>query len=200
MNVEILPGLVLSDREFELAAAGVAEHAPMVGPLTRAKWLNPAGWLRIPDQEGEVSKDELILVASEEITVKLNRWWCPDVRGSEVDQAPHNHRWSEFRGHLLYGGYTETRFVRSNIDPETGRADVESFEAVHDSPDANLVAHEVYHEVTDIHMPGTLSLMVCGYGRFGDWGHLDTRTGRTRKDQPVAGFNEAFAALNPHKR
>lgn len=33
-----------------------------------------------------------------------------------------------------------------------------------------------------------------------DWGHLDIATGRVRRDQPVAGFEAMFAALNPHLR
>ncbi|MET9260272.1 hypothetical protein [Amycolatopsis sp. NPDC004079] len=70
----------------------------------------------------------------------------------------------------------------------------------HASPTANAVEHNVFREVMEVHEPGTMSLMVCGRGEFGNWCHLDISSGETRRDQPVNGFNEMFAALNPHRQ
>lgn len=200
-TVEVIQGLILDEAMYEAAAAGVAEHAPHVGPLTRERFVDPAGWLNIPDLDGEISKSELTLLVGVDATVKLNVWFRPDVRGGDEDQIPHNHRWEIFHGHLLRGAYSEIRFRRANIDPETGRADV-VFEprVTHASPGANAVEHDVWHEVVEVHEPGTMSLMVCGRGEFGNWSHLDVSTGKTRRDQPVAGFNDMLAALNPHRR
>lgn len=198
-TLEVIPGLTLTDSMYELAAAGVAEHAPHIRPLSREQFDDPAGWLNIPDLDGEISKSELTLLVGVDATVKLNIWFRPDIRGGAEEQVPHNHRWNSFRGHILRGAYSELRFRRENVDPETDRADV-IFEprVMHASPDANEVAHDVWHEV-DWCEPGTMSLMVCGYGEFGNWGHLDLSSGKRRKDQPVAGFNDMLAALNPHR-
>lgn len=150
--------------------------------------------------DGEISKSELTLLVGEDATVKLNLWFRPDIRGGAEEQVPHNHRWNSFRGHILYGAYSEHRYTRSNVDPVTDHADVSVETSVmHSSPDANEVPHEVWHEV-DWCEPGTMSLMVCGYGKFGNWGHLDVTTGVRRKDQPVAGFENMFKRLNPHKQ
>lgn len=48
-KIEVIPGLVLDDTMYELAAAGIADHAPHIDPLTRERWLDPAGWSNIPD-------------------------------------------------------------------------------------------------------------------------------------------------------
>ncbi|ANN16266.1 hypothetical protein SD37_11820 [Amycolatopsis orientalis] len=204
MRAEVIPGLIITASRFEIVAAGVAEHAPHVGPLTWEEFTTPARWAAIPDLEGKVSKFECTLVTSEKVTVKVNDWYRPDTRGGEEEQIPHNHRWDSFTGHLLgdagTGGYTELRFYRTNVDPETGRADVEMERVTHGSPTANVLEHGVYHEIPEILEPGTLSLMVCGYGEYGNWGHLDIHTGRVFRDQPVAGFKAMFAKLNPHLR
>jgi hypothetical protein len=199
-SLEVLPGLVLTDSMYELAAAGVAEHAPDFGPLSRAQFVDPAKWLNIPDLDGEISKSELTLLIGVERTLKLNVWFRPDIRGGGAEeQVPHNHRWDLFRGHVLKGAYSEFRFTRTNVDPETDHADVViEPHVVHYSPDANEVRHGVWHEV-DWCEPGTMSLMSCGYGEFGNWGHLDLATGQRRKDQPVPGFDHMLAKLNPHR-
>ncbi|RSN05969.1 hypothetical protein DMC63_37805 [Streptomyces sp. WAC 05977] len=197
--MEPIPGLVLDEAMFELAAAAVAEYTPHIAPLTWERFIDPARWLNIPDPDGEISKSELTLLVGVERTVKLNRWLRPDIRGGEEEQIPHNHRWDKFRGHILRGAYSEMRWRRTDIDPETGRAKVIAEPRVtHSSPTANEVAHDVWHEVHECE-PGTLSLMDCDYGEFGDWTHLDLATGILRKDQPVAGFAEMLAALNPHR-
>lgn len=197
-TVEVLPGLTLDHDMYELAAAGVAEHAPHLGPLTWERFTDPRDWLLIPDLDGEISKAELTLEVGVSSTVKLNEWFRPDVRGGAEEQIPHNHRWQVFHGHLLRGAYSELRYHRLDPDPETGRAEVVCVPSAHTSPEVNSVGHDVFHEV-DSCEPGTLSLMVCGPGEFGDWCHLDVATGRLRREQPVASFNTMFAALNPHR-
>lgn len=205
--MDIIPGLDLDHDMYELAAAGIAEHAPDLDRLTWERFTDPHDWLLIPDLDGEISKAELTLkVVPDQTPVpgfvgdrKLNVWFRPDIRGGAEEQIPHNHRWSVFHSHLLRGAYSELRYRRASIDPETGTADVViEPSALHATPEVNAVAHDVFHEV-DWCEPGTMSLMVCGPGRFGDWCHLDVATGQTRHDQPVASFNAAFAALNPHR-
>jgi hypothetical protein len=197
-TIEVIPGLTLHESMYELAAEGVAAFAPHLDPLTWERFTDPTLWLNIPDADGQVSKTELTLLCGVEATVKLNMWWRPDIRGGD-EVVPHNHRWNEFRGHVLRGAYREVRFRRVDVDPETGRAEVVMEPAVtHASPAVNTVPHEVFHEVVEVE-PATMSLMVCGRGEFGDWCHLDTATGRLRRDQPVAGFEEAFRALNPQR-
>lgn len=199
-SMEIIPGLVLDDIDYELAAAGVAEYAPHLAPLTRERFLDPTGWRNIPNLSGEISRSELTLLTGVDATVKLNRWVRPDIRGGDEDQIPHNHRWDIFYGHLLRGAYSEVRFRRADIDPETGHAEV-IFEPriTHASPGINAVPHDVWHEVVAVD-PGTLSLMVCGRGEFGNWSHLDVDSGQLIHEQPVKEFDAMFAALNPHCR
>ncbi|MFD8496312.1 hypothetical protein [Amycolatopsis sp. NPDC059657] len=200
ITVEPIPGLTLDETMYELAAAGVAEHTPHVGQLTWERFTDPAHWLHIPDLDGEISKSELTLLNGVEATVKLNIWFRPDVRGGEDQQIPHNHRWSQFRGHLLRGAYAEARYERTNVDPETGRAEVLiTPRVVHESPGVNAVDHETYHEVLDVLVPATMSLMDCDRGELGNWGHLDLATGKQFRDQPVPTFEAMFAALNPHR-
>lgn len=170
-SVEAIPRLVLDERMFELAAEGVEKHAPDVGPLTWERFIDPSGWLNIPDLDGEVSKAELTLLVSVEHTVKLNVWFRPDIRGDVLieEQVPHNHRWKVFFGHLIRGGFGEVRFRRTNVDPETGLATVTIDPLLsHISPTVNTVEHDVFHEIVEIYEPATMSLMVCDYGAFGD--------------------------------
>uniref|UniRef100_UPI003F492805 hypothetical protein n=1 Tax=Amycolatopsis sp. CA-096443 TaxID=3239919 RepID=UPI003F492805 len=70
----------------------------------------------------------------------------------------------------------------------------------HRADGRNDVPREVYHEVTEIHEPGrTLSLMVCGRGERGTWGHLNTSTGLHTPTLPNPGFKAKLRQLNPHQ-
>lgn len=197
MRTLILPELTITDDLYEIAAAGVAEHAPILAPLTWSRLIDAALWTRVPNDRGEVSKMETTLLRSIELTVRLNVWLRPDLRRGD-QPTPHNHPWTSFTGHVLgdQGGYSEDRYYvdeRGDVQADIGVA--------HRSQAANTVDHHTYHEVTEIHAPGrTLSLMVCGTGRRGDWGYLDLATGEHRRFQPVAGFDTMLAALNMHQR
>jgi hypothetical protein len=196
----ILPGFEINQTMYEAAADGLAEFAPDLTPLTWEAFTAPTGWLLIPDDQGRISKAEMILTCSAERTVKVNVWFRPDVRGGQK-VIPHNHRFDEFTGHVVLGGYTDDQYRRTRVY-DNGHADIEAMLAVtHAGPDAaNRVPHDVFHEVTAVHDPGrTVSIMVCGPGKFGDWCHLDFETGRLIKEQPVAGFDEMLRALNPHR-
>lgn len=193
MDATAIPAFTLTNVLYELAAAGVAIHAPSLAPLTQKRFTALADWLHIPDDQGALSKSELTLARTPALTVRLNIWFRPDLRGGDRPQ-PHNHPWETFTGHVLAGGYDEDRY-------EGQGGDVHAEIGVrHVSPAANTVDHRVYHEVTTVHEPGrTLSLMVCSQGRRGDWGYLDLSTGRHVQLGPDPDFDARFAALNPHR-
>jgi hypothetical protein len=198
-RLEILPEFTLDDEMYNVAAEGISTFAPDLPDLTWEKFTTPADWLLIPDDRGELSKAEVELMIGVDRTIKLNIWFRPDVRGG-AKVIPHNHRWESFTGHVLMGGYDEDRYWRSHIESLSGRADVHADLGItHAGPAANVVEQDTFHEVVGIHEPGrTMSLMVCGYGEFGNWTHLDIDSGRLMREQPVAGFNDMLAALNPH--
>lgn len=194
-TLEIIPGLTVDDTMFETAADGIARLAPTLGPLTYADFTDPRTWSNIPDDQGELSKSEKTLTRTAELTLRLNVWYREDLRGSGAPM-PHNHPWETFTGNLLMGGYDEDRWTLT--DP--GNV-IENLDVHHGAPAANIVDHRTYHEVRGVHAPGrTMSLMVCGRGRRGDWGYLDVVTGEHRKLQPVTNFDAMYAALNPHQR
>lgn len=192
--MEITPQFAVTEEIFEAAAAGIAAHAPDVGSLKWERFAAPGGWLLIPDDQGELSKAEMSLLVTAERTVRLNVWVRPDLRGGQKPM-PHNHPWSSFTGHVLLGGYDEDRYAQDNggVRSDLG--------VRHNSPAANTIDHETYHEVTAVHEPGrTVSLMVCGPGRRGDWGYLNIDTGQVGREQPVHGFDRMLNALNPQRR
>ncbi len=194
-TVEVVPGLVLDDAMYDAAAEGVGAYAAELAPLSWSAFVDPASWLLIPDDRGELSKAEMTLVSSIERTVRLNVWFRADLRGGDKPM-PHSHPWTTFTGHVLAHGYTENRYRRDHQGDVLAELDV-----AHRSPAANEVDHDTFHEVCEVHEPGrTLSLMVCGRGQRGDWGYLDTDTGEYRRLQPVVGFDGMLAALNPHRR
>lgn len=192
MTIVIVPGLfAVTERMYETAAAGVAEHAPAVAPLARELFASPK-WLMIPDDKGELSKAELTLVRSPELTAKLNVWYRADRRGGERP-LPHNHPWTTFTSAILSDGYREDRYWRDDFGHVHADLGVE-----HRGPGAaNTVDHDLFHEVVEVE-PGTMTLMVCDRGRRGDWGHLDVDTGADILGQPVADFDDMFRALNSH--
>jgi hypothetical protein len=194
-TITVAPGLKLDEDMYELAADAVASRLPNLAPLTFDDFIAPSLWSNIPDETGELSKAEAVLMRSRHLTVKINVWFREDLRGAGAP-APHNHPWESFTSYVLGGGYDEDRW---HVDA-VGNI-VETLGVEHHGPTANLVGHDIYHEVTAVHEPGrTMSLMVCGSGRRGDWGYLDLATGAHNPLQPIANFAEMFAALNPHRR
>lgn len=194
-TVDVLPGLTLDETMFETAAEAIASRLPDLAPLTFDGFTDTARWSNIPDDEGLLSKSETVLMRGRHLTVKLNVWFREDLRGGRAPM-PHNHPWDTFTSYVLAGGYDEHRW---HVDP-VGNI-VETLGIEHRGPTSNLVAHDVYHEVAAVHEPGrTMSLMVCGSGRRGDWGYLDLDTGAHHAIQPIKNFAEMFAALNPHRR
>lgn len=191
MKMMVVPGLFeVTDETFETAAAGVAEHAPMLPPLTWERFASRE-WLMIPDDRGLLSKAQLTLVRTAALTVIVNTWYRADRRGGDRP-LPHNHPWTSFTSAILAGGYREDRYWLDDFGHVHADLGVE-----HRSGGSNVVDHELRHEVVDVE-PGTMTLMVCDRGRRGDWGHLDVDTGVEIVGQPVDGFDAMFAALNPH--
>lgn len=190
--IEIIPGLVLDEAMYKAAAAGIAEYAPELEPLTRERFTTPAEWALIPDECGVLVKAEMVLNRSREATRKINVWFAPDLRGGGQPQ-PHSHPWA-FTSRILLGGYTEDRYSLAGDQVRT------EYNVAHDFGTANEVPKSLYHEVTEIHgEPGrTLTLMVCGYGTRGDWGYLDVTSGAHVPIQPDPDFSARFRAFNPH--
>ena len=198
LRIEVVPGFFLDDPMLELLAVALAQHAPDLGPPTRDFILEP-DWDNVPNVTGEISKSERIFLAGPDRTVIANVWHRPDIRGRD-EPIPHNHPWEEFHSYILRGGYREQRWHRTTIDPETDCAAL-SFEdnIIHASPTVNQVLHLCYHQIPEVE-PGTITLMVCGPRTPDGWSHLDISSGKTRRDQPVDGFDDMLAALNPHRR
>lgn len=187
----IVPGLTVDEELFDATVDGLARFAPDES-LTWAEFTSEDRWLLVPDSDGVGYKAEAVLRREEGRTVKVNLWLAPDLRDGE-ESRPHNHPW-EFTAHILAGGYTEQRYevVDGQVVTET---------QVHAAGGANEVPLSTFHEVTDIQAPGrTLTLMVCGTGREGDWGYLDPATGEVEPNRPDPGFRERLIALNPRMR
>ncbi|MCL7377012.1 hypothetical protein [Streptomyces sp. 35G-GA-8] len=109
--MEITPQFTVTEGIFEAAAAGIAAHAPDVGPLEWERFTAPGGWLLILDDQGELSKAEMSLLVTAERTVRLSVCVRPDLRGGQKPM-PYNHPWSSFTGHVLLGGYAEDRHAQ----------------------------------------------------------------------------------------
>ncbi|MFG2684336.1 hypothetical protein [Streptomyces sp. NPDC048392] len=190
-RVEIVPGLIVDEEMYERAVQGLAEHAPDQ-KLTWEAFTNEASWLLVPDPDGAGYKAELVMSREAERTIKINLWMSPDLRAGETP-APHNHPW-QFDAFVLMGGYTEQRYklVDGQVHTET---------QTHEAGGRNHLPLDEYHEVTKIHEPArTLTLMVCGEGRKGDWGYLDPATGKVEANQPDPTFKARLVALNPRMR
>jgi hypothetical protein len=161
----ITPLLPVTTTMFETARVGIAQHAPGLPSLTWDRFTDTTQWTLIPDDRGALSKAETTLLRTKFRTVRLNIWFRADLRGGDKPM-PHSHPWESFTAHVLAHGYTEDRYDVT----EHGLA-VPTYGVTHESPGTNRVDHATYHEVTEVHEPGaTLSLMVCGAGRRGDWG------------------------------
>lgn len=190
-RIEIIPGLIVDEEMYQRAVRGLEQHAPS-GKLTWEAFTDEHGWLLIPDPDGAGYKGELVVRREEDCTVKINLWMAPDLRAG-AEPAPHNHPW-EFRAHVLMGGYTEQRY--QVLDGEV-HAEARS----HDAGGQNHVPLDVFHEVTHVHTPArTLTLMVCGQGRKGNWGYLDVDTGAFEENQADPTFKARLQTLNPRLR
>ncbi|MBY8887267.1 hypothetical protein K7472_20830 [Streptomyces sp. PTM05] len=192
--VLIAPGLTLTDVLYETAAVGAAAYAADLAPLTWEQFISPMSWWLVPDGSGRLSKAELTLAEGRDRTVKFNVWYAPDLRGPGGVPCPHSHPWP-FESKILLGGYTEDRYVLDGgqVRAETGRKHVQGT--------ANPVGRDLYHEVVELHTaPGaTMTLMLCGQGERGTWGHLDPATGSVTPPQRDPFFPERLRALNPHR-
>lgn len=191
--VLIAPGLTLTTALYETAAAGIDAYAAGLAPLTWEQFTAPMSWWLVPDGSGRLSKAELTLAEDRDRTVKLNVWHAPDIRGAE-GPLPHSHPWP-FESQILTGGYSEDRylFVGGQVRAETGRE--------YGPGSTNTVDRYLYYEVTELHSaPGaTVTLMLCGHGERGAWGHLDPATGTLSPPQQSGLFPERLRALNPHR-
>lgn len=189
--VEIIPGLIVDEEMYERARKGLAEHASEE-KLTWETFTDEYSWLLIPAPDGTGYKAELVLRQEEALTIKVNLWMSPDLRAGGTPR-PHSHPW-KFTAHVLMGGYTEQRYEALN-----GKVHAET--QIHRAGGQNHVPLSVFHEVTEIHAPArTLTLMICGQGRKGDWGYLDVETGAFEANQPDPTFKARLQALNPRMR
>ncbi|WP_280361313.1 hypothetical protein [Nocardia wallacei] len=197
-SVVVAPGLVLDETLYELSAAGVLHYAPDLAPLTWETFTTPRRWWIIPDTDCRGYKAELTLHTDPARTIRLNRWYSPDLRGGQQPR-PHSHPWP-FDAWILTGGYTEDRYEPTG-DQITGEPAVRAQLGIeHRAGGHNTVPRSVYHEVTHIHEPGrTLSLMVCGAGEPAAWGYLDTTTARHTPTAPDPDFDAKLRHLNPHQ-
>lgn len=188
--VQIAPALALTSAQYELAAAGITEHVPALGPLRWETFISSA-WTLIPDElSGEAYKAELTLSKTRGWTVKLNCWLAPDRRGGEIAR-PHNHPW-DFLSRTLDGVLVEDRVERGDDGQLRHETGVE-----HRVGALNRVGRQTFHEVIDVR-PGTLTLMMCGPD-MSSWGYLDADGGYTDAELP-AGFTDRLWELNPHQR
>lgn len=215
-SITVAPGLVLGDDMFELAHLALTEYVPEeAARFTWERFTDREGWVLVPDTEHPELpwyKAEFLVTAKNSFdrTMKLNIWQSPDLRRSGAPM-PHSHPW-EFTGHVLTGGYVESRYQVSNPDqlladrlvPQNiGLAGV-SANVTHLAGDDNTIELPTFHEVTEILDPGrTLSLMDCGAGLKDGWGYLDPNTGLYTpvKQSPIDPlFLELLFDRNPHLR
>lgn len=189
-TIDIAPGLTLTDEQYEIAHAGLLQHAPELGPLRYETWAS-RGWTLIPDeQSGRMYKAELTLMKTPTRTARVTLWFEPDLRDKRGPR-PHNHPW-DFHSMILAGSYAEDRY-------EVVGGDIVHTPAVeHYMGETNKIGREEYHEVVDVDPGHTLTLMLCGPG-MSSWGYLNPDTGQYEQAVLPARFSELQRALNPHK-
>ena len=190
---EIRPGHTVTGHVFEQVRAFLAAEYPDVLPgLTWEAFTAPAaGAFLIPDPSGLVSKLEMILTDTPALTVKVNRWYHPDLRAG-ARPAPHNHRWAVMRSRILSGAYREHTY-RSEAHGVADEA------RTHEAGADNVLPHHDFHEVEHVE-PDTWTCFVGTRSQPGDWGYLDIETGHYTHNaaiSPDPGFTAAFRALNP---
>lgn len=190
-SAQIIPGLAVNEEMFDAAVAGLSAQLPDE-QLTWDSFTNENNWTLIPDPDGFGYKAEFLLRREAGRTAKINLWFGPDLRDGEAPK-PHNHPW-EFTAFILLGGYTEQRY-------EVVDGKVTSTTQVHRAGEQNHLPLTTFHEVTAITEPGrTLTLMLCGAGRNGEWGYIDPQTAKFEANQPDPGFHARLQALNPRLR
>ena len=191
-SVQIVPGLVVDETMFRAAADSLASHAPEEH-FTWERFTDENNWTLIPDPDSDGYKAEFLVQRTPGRMLKINVWFKPDLRDGQRPR-PHNHPW-EFTAFILMGGYTEQRY-------EVVDGKVKTTTQVHQAGEQNHLPLSTFHEVTEIlSEPGkTLTLMVCGEGRTGDWGYIDPETGEFEVNQPDLGFRARLEDLNPRLR
>jgi hypothetical protein len=187
-RAEVEPDLVVTGEMFELLEAALPLYVRDLS-VSWDDFVDPMFWLLVPDPDCVGYKAEFVLFRDAVRTVKLNKWFKPDLRSGESPK-PHGHPWA-FEARLLAGGYTEHRYIigRSAYQVQT-----------HLVGDLNSIDLSDFHEVTEILDPeNTLSLMVCGPGIQGNWGYLDPHTGVVRENTPDPTFRDRVVQLNPRR-
>lgn len=203
----IIPGLDMDDELFAAAAEGLAEHVPDLPPLSYEDITDPMRWWRVPgpddDGDGEpiAYKAEFLVSRTLARTVKVNRWYGPDLRSGETSK-PHTHPWEVMEAHPVLGGYDDAHWHRTAAGLIVEQGTTSNLPGT-----VNRIIARDYHEVTAVKDPGrTLSVMVCGpwihdQDHRGVWGHLDLHTGRHVPVQHDPVDQERFAArtrrINP---
>lgn len=187
--VEVASGLKL-DREMFDAARHAAETlvSEYAHRLTWTYFTSRASWRLIPDpQQPDLPffKAELVLVNEPpwQLTVKYNYWLAADLR-RDGKPIPHNHPWEVFYAHILLGGYCESRYTK------TSGGGIEEQFGFYIPGSVNEMPKNVYHEVTKILVPGTLTVMVCGPGVKDDWGYLETESGLYIPNKEISFYSE----------
>lgn len=192
-TTQITTGLTVDADMYEVAHWGILREHPTAGALAWERFTDPAHWWLIPARDGTASRAEFTLREDTTKTVKINVWFAPERPREKGKPQPHSHPWN-FRSHILMGAYYEDRYTL-----EDGR--VHSEHGIgHQLGEVHKMPKTVYHEVTGVWDPGrTLSLMVCGPGERGRWGHLDPDKGEHIPAKRDPQFLAKLKALNPHR-
>lgn len=191
---EIAPGLAVDEEMYGTAHWGILRQHPRVGKLTWKQFTDPSRWWLIPTRDGSLSRAELTVREDVTETVKINVWFMPERSSEKGKPQPHSHPW-DFRSHMLMGAYYEDRYTLQDGRVRSEHSISHLLGEAHDMPRA------VYHEVTGAWSPGrTMSLMVCGTGERGSWGHLDPDKGEHIPAARDPQFLAKLKALNPHRR
>jgi hypothetical protein len=203
----IVPGLCVDTDIYEAAASGLATHIPDRPRLSWREFTAPARWWLVPgpEDDGEGNplpyKAECVLLETSALTIKINLWYRPDLRGAG-DSRPHSHPWEVMEAHPVLAGYRDEHWHRTASGVVVPRGQVEQMPGT-----VNRIIARDYHEVTEIADPGrTVSVMICGRWLCDDadqgvWGHLDLDTGEhvpvQRDHVAQARFEARLARLNP---
>lgn len=114
---EIIPNVVVDDELFSAAAAGLAVHAPALRTPSWEEFVDPHGWWLVPGPDDDDTgvpigyKAEFVVVQSLELTVKVNLWYRPDLRGGETSR-PHTHPWEVMEAYPVLGAYEDEHWHR----------------------------------------------------------------------------------------
>lgn len=206
-RAEIIPGLTLDEELYGAAAEGLTTHAPALPALTWEEITDPSRWWLVPSPDNDDAgrplpyKAEFLVTQTADLTVKINRWYRPDLRAGETSR-PHTHPWEVMEAYPVVGGYEDQHWHRT----AAGQL-VEVGTSLNVPGKVNRIHHRDYHEVTAITDPGrTVSVIVCGRwihdeAHQGVWGHLDLHTGNhvpvQRDPAEQAAFQARMYEINP---